>query len=296
MHRAVGTVLVAVLVVFAGCNGVFGGGNNEPVETFTPAPEPTPKPTPTPVPQLAPGLTGKGIENASVLIAAHTSFLQNHSFTVRSNRTKIAPNGSVIMESASTFHVGPPGKGFHIITKENRSNEHRHSEPSAIYTELWSNGGRVFVKQVLANGTMRYGQLRDAKKFRYSFTRMDLSILISFDNKTTTITEQFTRNGTTLYRVRGFAQIDQWMNMSLQLLVDSRGVIHKIRIVRKKSLSSNTTIISETRFLNIGVTEVSERPSWVNEAINQTTPIPKGTPTPTMPAIQWSSTASAQAG
>ncbi|HET7323989.1 MAG TPA: hypothetical protein VFJ06_06640, partial [Halococcus sp.] len=87
MQRTLGTILVAVLVVFAGCNGVLGSGSDEPDIRFTPVPVPTDKPTPTPVPQLAPGLTRQGIEYVSPLLAAPESFYRNRSFTIRANYT-----------------------------------------------------------------------------------------------------------------------------------------------------------------------------------------------------------------
>ncbi len=273
MQRTLGTILIVVMVVLAGCNGVLGGGSNEPVETFTPVPVPTDKPTPTPVPQLAPGLTGEGIENPSALVAAHTSFLGNHSFTVRMNSTWMAPNDSAILDSVTIFHVGPPGEGFHSVPVKSDSNGHRYFEASPVYTEVWSSGERVLIKQTYANGTTTYDRPPiTAEEFRGFLVNGNLHLLRFFVNFNTAVTERFTQNGTTRYHVRGTTQTDQWGNVSLQLLVDSRGVIHEVRTVRERTFFDNsTTIIRETRFSKIGTTDAPERPSWVDKALNRTT-------------------------
>src|SRR6056297_973416 len=106
MRRALGTVLVVVLVVLAGCSGVFGG-SDEPTETVTPAAVPADEPTPTLVPQLAPGVTEQGIESPRALVAAHGSFFGNQSFARASNTTVVATNGSVLVQRTSRLRAGP---------------------------------------------------------------------------------------------------------------------------------------------------------------------------------------------
>lgn len=51
MREAVATVLVALLLITAGCNGFLGGGNSRDGETPSPVPETTAPDTPTPTPQ-----------------------------------------------------------------------------------------------------------------------------------------------------------------------------------------------------------------------------------------------------
>jgi hypothetical protein len=275
MRRALGMVLIAVLVVLAGCSGVLGGGGGEPTETVTPAAVPTDEPTPTPVPRLAPGLTEQGIENASALVAAHASFLQTRSFTRHSNTTALASNGSALLREVSTLHAGQKGEGVRLVWKSNGSYGYPRSEVSPVRTEIWSKSKRLFLKRTYPNGTTTYEQVRadeqygtGAGRFRYR--------LEPFGTANTTVTQRFTRNGTTLYRVRGTAQADWRGNTTLRLLVDSRGVIHKYRTARRFPSERNISKIThETRFSGIGTTGAPERPSWVDTAMNRTTSVPE---------------------
>jgi hypothetical protein len=265
MRRTIAAVLLSVLVVLAGCSGVFGG-DSRPTETVTPAAVPTDKPTPTPVPQLAPGLTGEGIENPSALVAAHMSILQNKSFTVRSNSTGVAPNGSVIGRSMGTLHAGPPGEGVRRIPRGNGTSTY----------STWSKDGRAFQKRIFPNGTTTYRRFEVYSGERYGVGGVGLrSFLEPFLIANTSVTER-ERNGTTLYLVRGSTRIDEEYrrgNISLQMLVDSRGFIHSYQTVQEVEFDEDIArIISESRYSKIGATDAPERPSWVATAKNRTTP------------------------
>jgi hypothetical protein len=277
MQRTLGMILLAVLVVFAGCGGVLGGDDgSDTVETFTPAAVPTDEPTPTPVPQLAPGLTGEGIENASALVIAHTSVLQNQSFTMTTNATGLASNSSVIVRSTSTLRAGPVGEGIYSVSERNGSYGYSNFE-FPVRTEVWSDGERLFLKRAYANGTTTYEQQRTYGRFGAGGAGL-LYRLEPFGTANTSVVER-ERNGTTLYFVRGRIQGDG-RNMSLRLLVDSRGVIHSYRTVRQGAFEANVSrIIYETRYLEIGTTDAPERPSWVDEVMNRTTPIAEETAT-----------------
>jgi hypothetical protein len=273
MRRALGMILIAALVVLAGCSGVLGGGGGGPTETVTPAAVPTDEPTPTPAPRLAPGITGEGIENPSVLVAAHKSFFENRSFTIRWNSTALAANGSVLNRETSMIYVGPPDEGFRIPSERNDSGDDLSSETGPVSTEWWSGGERVFLKQTYANGTTAYDRVgTDAERFRNSLATWGIFSLESFGTANTTITEQFTRNGRTLYRVRGAARTEEWGNMSLKLLVDSRGIIYETRTAREIPFSYNISrSVVKTQFVAVNQTDAPERPSWVDDALNQTT-------------------------
>jgi hypothetical protein len=265
MRRALGMVLIAVLVVLAGCSGVLGGGGGEPTETITPAAVPTDEPTPTPVPQLAPGITGEGIENPGVLVSAHTSILQNQSFTMRSNSTGLAANGSAVGRSTVTLRAGPPGEGVHLVPEGN-----------GTYTySVWSKDGRTFQKRTFPNGTTTYLRYEAYSGERYGATGAGLrGLLKPFSVANTSVTEQ-ERNGTTLYLVQGNARSDEGFrqgNISLRMLVDSRGFIHSYRTTREAPFDDDVSrIISESRYSKVGATDAPERPSWVETAKNRTT-------------------------
>lgn len=272
MRRTVGTVLIAVLVILAGCSGVFGGNGSGPTETLTPAAVPTDEPTPTPVPQLAPGLTRQGIVDTDALVAAHVSFLQNRSFTSRSNMTVLAPNGTVRSWSTGTLHAGPPGKGVYSVyeSERNGSNRYPSNQSHPVRAEIWANEKGVFRKQIFANGTATYEQQRPVPRLGADEAFLQY-ILKPFGTGDTSVTER-EHNETTLYLVQGYNQSDQGFrqeNRSLRLLVDGQGVIHSYRIVQQPT-EGGPKSVREANISRIGVTNAPERPSWVDEAVNRT--------------------------
>lgn len=271
MRRALGAVLIAVLVVLAGCSGVLGGGGGEPTETVTPAAVPTDEPTPTPVPRLAPGITEQGIVNPRALVAAHRTFLQNRSFTKRSNSTALAANGSTVLQTTSTLRAGPAGEGLYSVIERNGSYVSQESATISTRSEAWWDDGRYVVKRTFPNGTTTYSQPP------INVTRAEIGtgtlpyLLESFGTNNTTMTDRLTRNGTTLYRVRGVTQTYMAGNTTLRLLVDSQGVVHEYTTIRRLSTGSGVSrSITETRVVAINETDAPERPSWVDEALNRT--------------------------
>lgn len=268
MRRTFAAVLLSVLVVLAGCSGVFGG-DDESAETVTPAAVPTDEPTP--VPQLAPGVTKQGIENPRALIAAHRSFLQNRSFTQRSNSTALAANGSAILRTTGTLRVGATGTGRYV---SNRSGPYFAAERGAIPTRVaaWSSDGDYFVQQTFANGTTTYSN-PPGRRTGMQFALGTLpSLLGALDAGNTTITDRRSENGTTLYHVNGTIDTRRQPNTSVRLLVDSRGVVREYSTVRQAPASTTVTkSVTENRLVAINTTRTPERPSWVETAKNRTT-------------------------
>ncbi|EMA53081.1 hypothetical protein [Halococcus thailandensis] len=275
MRRTSVAVLLSVLVVLAGCSGVFGG-SDESAETVTPAAVPTDEPTPTPMPELAPGVTKRGIEDPRALIAAHRSFLQNRSFTQRSSSTALAANGSAILQTTGTLRVGATGAVRYV---SNRSGPYFATERGSIPTRIvaWSNDGNYFVQQTFANGTTTYSH-PPGRRTGMQFALGTLpTILGALDTGNTTITDRRSENGTTLYHVNGTIDTRRQPNTSVRLLVDSRGVVREYSTVRQAPASSAVTkSITENRLVAINTTGTPERPSWVATAKNRTTPTADG--------------------
>jgi hypothetical protein len=271
MRRALGLILLSVLVVLAGCSGVFGGGGGEPTETVTPAAVPTDEPTPTPAPRLAPGITEQGIVSPRALVAAHQTFLQNRSFTRRSDSTALTANGSILVQTTSTLRAGPPGEGLYSVIERNGSYPQEPAAPSTR-SEAWRSGEQDIIKRTFRNGTTTYSR-QSTSTTRTAVTSGTLPYLLEpFNTNNSAVTERFARNGTTLYRVRGVTRADVAGNMTLRLLVDSRGVVHEYTTIRWLPSSMNISkSITKTRFIAINETDAPERPSWVDDALNRTT-------------------------
>ena len=271
MRRALGTVLVVVLVVLAGCSGVFGGGDGS-TETVTPAAVPTDEATATPAPRLVPGVTKRGIESPRALVAAHQSFLQNRSFTQRSNSTALAANGSAVLRTTGTLRAGPMGT-FRYVS--NRSGPYLAKQPASLpmRTAIWADDDGYFVQRTFPNGTKAYSRL-SGREVGGGFALGRLpSLLGALDTDNTTVTERRSENGTTFYRVNGTVDTSRLPNTSVRLLVDSRGVVHEYSTVRRLPAGATVTkSVTENRLVAVNATDAPERPSWVDTARNRTTP------------------------
>ena len=270
MRSALVLIFLALIVVFAGCNGVFGG-NSRSTETLTPAQVPTDEPTPTPVPQLAPGLTGAGIENGSALVAAHRSIIRNQSFVVRGNSTFLATNGSVLGHGTSTLRAGPAGESYHLSQRTKLFINVNATYP--VSSESWWNGKQYYRKQTFANGTTRYTRFdlsdqQTAYGYVYDFLPQYIE---SLNENNTVVTGQVNRSNTTLYRVEVTGSAPK--NGISQLLVDPRGVIYQyIHTQQIRSQTRISRIVSDSQLLSSGGDKRPKRPPWVDEAKNQTTP------------------------
>jgi len=285
MTRALVAVVVATLVVLSGCSAVFGGGDGgESSPTVTPmavpTDEPTPEPTPGPNTTLVPGLTGAGIENATALVASHTARLRNTSFVTRSNTTRLAANGSVTLRQTETLRAGPPGSGVYSVTDRNGSSPLPSSVAVPVRTAFWSNSGRLVVNQTYANGTSMYDRIVGSG-LRENAAGLGLRYVLEPFGTTNTSVTEVERNETTRYRVRGRVRDAELGNLTVRLVVGPQGIIREYRTVREATFDENVSrIVTEREFSAIGTTDAPERPSWIETALNRTTPISDRTTTP----------------
>lgn len=111
--RLLWCVCVVVLAGLAGCSGLVSQAGDTP--TATPAPVPSASPASTPSQALAPGVTGRGIENLSALKAAHGSLLANTSYTATITETRHFANGTLLLGHTITRRVALAGARFHTI-------------------------------------------------------------------------------------------------------------------------------------------------------------------------------------
>ena len=271
MQRALQFVLVAVLITSAGCLGDGGG-------TTPTAGETTAADTPgTATAQTPPGISESGVENASAILDAHRSYLQNRSYTVRTNGTTFATNGSVVSSSNEpwTFQVGKPGEGTLVTIG---------SAPSAA-TVRWYNDTMYLVK--LPESNFETYQRRLPSNIP---RRMEQVVYRNLENATAgenTTTRRVTRNGRQLFRVQGLTWNDtgSQRTSSLSLLVDSRGVIWEYEENTTRPARADrpaTYRVFTVKLVSVNDTDRSNRPDWFQTAIDRTTPVePFGAERPT---------------
>lgn len=128
------TLLVAVVVVLAGCSGFVSTGTDTP--TASPASSPTATGTPTPTPGadelLAPGINQTGIENVTALFAAHQRELTARGFVTESTLTTTY-EGTSTDRVAWTVTVAPDGERLRTHAVETRE------DGTQITVDVWSN-------------------------------------------------------------------------------------------------------------------------------------------------------------
>lgn len=273
MPRTLAMAAVVIMVVLAGCSGIFSGGDSTSNGTATPTVVPSDEPTATQASQLAPGLTNAGIVNPQALLTAHTTVLRNASFTSTSNSTVTATNGSVLAQSSGRLRAGPVGTGVYSITTQNSNVGTVNGSERSVRSEGWLFGDRFLTRQTYANGTTAYGrQAITGQRVRAGIASGSLtSLLASTDTNNTTV-NRIERNGSTLYRVEASFETRQGTT-NVRLLVNPSGVVRSYRTVTQYSPQSGISRSVTTMALSdINATAPPERPSWVRTALNRTTP------------------------
>lgn len=154
MRRVVPWLLVAALVVAAGCGSLTGDqGAPGTGQTVTPVSVPTTSTTPTPS-TVAPGLAADRIVNASALLDRHAAVLSASSHTYRERVTKRYPNGTVWRESTTLVQRNQSAVRY-------RHNWTRATGNASRSVDRWRSGDRWYVARTdgatttvtVANGT-----------------------------------------------------------------------------------------------------------------------------------------------
>jgi hypothetical protein len=281
--------LIVALVVLAGCGGVLGddGGSSD-VETVTPAPVPTDEPTPTPVPQLAPGLTGQGIENASALAAAHEAALRNRSFTSWTNYTIRYRNGTLYRRSNASVRVAGGGRGR--VLAEYKYGQERANESRFARYDIWIGDERAVSALTYTNGTTTYRNETSVFVTPRVFTRIaGLGATKNpFNGSETRIIGKTMRNGIERYRVairepsvlprlpgleRSQSRVDgtEWTLINATAVIDANGLVREFDMTYAAETESggDVEVTYTVRRSAIGNT-TTERPPWYDEAVAAT--------------------------
>ncbi|MFB6204908.1 MAG: hypothetical protein ABEJ05_00040 [Haloglomus sp.] len=277
----VGALLLAVLLVSAGCSGLTGDG--QATDRLTPAP--VPESTPTDAPER---LTAREVTDATELSQAHGARLTNTSFVLISNRTAVTPNGTlhsrldVYLEagaSAQTYRawISTAGPGGPVFL----------GQPPAS-ASFWSDGETYLRRLTRGNQTV-YNEFMPP--FGYAGTRKywievvaldgtaERDIVAAFGSFRTRVTGRTTVNGTTVYRVVGTDALSDGFvddnedivaarNARLVANVTERGLVRSYRITYRGTLPDGTVVdvVRRIRYRNVGNASVTD-PPWYRRAI-----------------------------
>lgn len=272
-------VLVALLVVLAGCSGIADPGQSPPVEV-TPAPVPTDTPTPAP-PQLAPGVTAEGVTDPNALADAHAAVLRNTSKTVRTNETSwYAGYWTLRSHRHQVTRVAADPDRFHAVIEVDGP-----AAPFSAYrVEFWSDGERLVRRTVARDGTETTVVPLDSYRDRTGVIvgpPDGRTVSFLFGLVETRVVSTFVRNDTTVYwiestelvRPRLLASVENVSDphdVELRAFVDSRGFVRSLRLAYAARADGRRVWVQwATRYTDVGTTTV-DRPVWYDEAANAT--------------------------
>lgn len=273
MGRPVLAVALAVLLALSGCGGLFGGGT--PTPTVTPADVPTGSPTAPPARELAPGLTGDGIEDPWALAAAHDDALADISYTERIVDRTRGRDGTERGRVNTTAYVQPDPERSHSIAVSTSRPDRFAFDADRV--EFYREGERRFVAITRANGT-EYLAFDDPGAGR------SMRLFLLFSSVETRVDGTVTRNDTELYRVRSvdLRAPDQFAaavgeddeaevgNVTVRALVDQWGLVHEYEYAYTVARDGVERRLSRrVEYAALGRTTV-ERPDWYDEAVNAT--------------------------
>ncbi|WP_135363796.1 DUF7537 family lipoprotein [Halosimplex halophilum] len=273
MRRA----LVAVLVVLAGCSALAPGTDRP---TVTPAPVPTDSPLP-------PGVEPGGVTDPAALATAHGAALGNRSYTLVTNRTVRAANGS--LRSALTVRLAlsaAPARDYHArVSVEGPGAPLVIGEPPTR-AEYWANDEVYLRRQTIDNRT-EYSRYDDTDAYvgTWSFwlgtVALDLgpetdlrSTLEGFETRVADRSPESGRVhlvGTTV-RSEGFvgdSAVDDVENATLHAFVAESGFVASYHVVYDATVDGERVRVRRSvRFERVGATTV-DRPTWYGEAMER---------------------------
>jgi hypothetical protein len=253
------SVLLVVLLVLAGCNGINIGRDEE----TTPVP-------PADVPQdlyggtIAPGLTERDVVNAKALIRAHREILANKSVTVKKTVRIVAANGTVLQRTNTTGRYSADRSRYTLTNGFGKAWFHN----GTFYTIYQPNGKKIYDATEQQNPLIKY-QIEILRKKLSRVTRVTVEPLSKRDDRVQ-------------YRIRSIGMLSSdeeiggesktILNTNLSAVITERGFIQEYRhetVYREND--AKFRVIQSIRYRNLGNTTV-KRPEWVDEAKNATAP------------------------
>lgn len=279
-------ILVAALVLVAGCSSPASAptGTTTATATATAAPVPTDRPSTF----LAPGVTPRGVADPVALARAHRRTLGRTSVTVRVEESHRYANGTLRWRRTATQRVDAGGRtvrshyvgAFEGSTRDSGLLSEFVRFPHATRVERYTVGGGAYHRYRFPSGDTWYvGASSPDPRI------VDPGLVPLFWAVDTRVTAREVRDGTTRYRLEGNEVADPTTlervfvggrfadvrNVSLEATVDGRGVVHRYRLTYTLVRTDGVVALGteSVRFTDVGTTTV-ERPTWYAAAVNAT--------------------------
>lgn len=269
-------------LVLAGCSGITFDGSGASSGTVTPAPVPEPAGSGSP-----PGIGPDGVTNPSLVANTHGAVVKDTGYTVVSNRTVTATNGTVWSDVQTRVATLPDGSFRADISIRGPRAPVMLGRPPARAT-FWSDGDKHLRKLERDNRTVYSEFTPDGFAGTMSFwvhwVALDgppeqdaANLLESFRS----LTVERTEDG---YVVRGRGltpeeslteRLDEPDDATLVARIRGDGLITSYRVAYTAETDDGTRVRVErqVRFEAVGETTVT-RPEWYDRAVDDATPTP----------------------
>lgn len=265
-------VLVALLVVLAGCGG-FGGNvsdgsspDERPATTQPTAAGSTgADPATTGGDSLPPGVTDTGLRSPEALAAAHTALLRNHSYTVNYTEVSRFENGSLAIRLVQVVHRS----GERVLYEARDSGP--LTEVGYGDTSVWIDGSTGVRLDEDPDGTLGYDRPSVPRGFVPDTERWGAGLRDRVDGGEFSV-ERLDGGDRPRYRLVSddLDTVEAVTNATIRVVVDDRGFVHRYRYELDQALAGTPVhVVVLVRFSDLGETTVP-RPDWVDEALNET--------------------------
>ncbi|WP_255197171.1 hypothetical protein [Halorarius litoreus] len=252
MHRPL-TLLVALLVLLAGCAALTPGGTDTPTVT------PTTTPTGTPLPDglLAPGVNETGIENVTALFAAHQRELTASGFVTESV-SRVTYEGTTTDRVAWTVTVVPGGDRVRTHTVEYRE------DGTEIVGDIWSNATHDITRRDEAGDVSYTVRPRFITDDTVVWSGSAAHVQLYATAELFEVASVDTRDGlryVTLAMVSDQTGEDGVPDAQVTAVVDQRGRIHSVE--SRVQYGEDTTWTTSYRVSQIGDAD-PQPPAWLD--------------------------------
>ncbi|ELZ31652.1 hypothetical protein C474_08012 [Halogeometricum pallidum JCM 14848] len=263
MARTAPHLVLVLLVLLAGCNGVFGAPDARTSESA--APTATPEPVSYP-----PGVTDDGVADAVELVGAHQRATANMSYVSNRTVTLRYPNGTRIRQIREVRH----GVGDDVYYLRQRTVGEEGAFRSRAAFEIWTNE-TVSVLSIPNEGERRFARLAEEGTIRQQ-SRGRLLALFARIETTTTGT---TRDGRPLVHLLGTGNLTGEMRAtgiqniaveSFSAAVTPTGVVRSYSIRYEGTLNGESVSVREEYRLEPSEKRTVDRPGWVSTAVERT--------------------------
>ena len=256
--RLARSLLLAALVVLAGCNA-FTGSEPTVEETVTPAPVPTDGP------DYPPGIADNGVV-ASVVTETHERRMSGANYTFVSQQRVVGDNGTMWVTNRTRQIANDEGAyAGRIDHQVNEFPLGRFAEP----IEYWGNESVYASRRVLSERTEFYGWQRTDQTANLTSLPLIERTLAATELSVVDRPDGVRLVGISLRnpdRLPSPAYLTEPRNVSLTVSVTDEGVIERWRLAYDATLANRTVRVTrDARLTDIGSTTV-RRPDWVDQA------------------------------